>query len=99
MNERVLSPAEVEHVAHLARLALSEPEKQRFARELGSILAYVEHLQDLDTQDVEATLGVQPRANVFREDVVTEPMGPEQALRNAPDREEKYFRIPRILED
>ncbi|MBI3925256.1 MAG: Asp-tRNA(Asn)/Glu-tRNA(Gln) amidotransferase subunit GatC [Armatimonadetes bacterium] len=99
MAEHTLEPEEVEHVAHLARLSISDEERERFARELGSILHYVDLLQSLDTENVEATLGVQPQSNVFREDTPREPLGPDKALANAPLREGNYFRIPRILEE
>jgi aspartyl-tRNA(Asn)/glutamyl-tRNA(Gln) amidotransferase subunit C len=98
MRQR-LSAAEVDHVAHLARLDITPEEREVFAGQLGEILEYVDRLQELDTEGVEATFAVQPRTNVFREDEPGPPLGPEQALANAPEREGDYFRIPRILEE
>lgn len=98
-GSRELDLAQVDHVANLARLDITDEERRAFARQLGSILDYVDQLQALDTGHVDPTLGVQPRSNVFREDVPKPGLGREQALANAPHQEEGYFRMPRILED
>lgn len=95
----MLKPEEVDHVAHLARLDLTPEERQRFATQLGAILDYVDQLKGLDTSGIEATLGVQPRANVFRADEARPSLTPDEVLANAPRRENGGFRIPRILEE
>ena len=94
-----LSREQVEHVAHLARLDLTEAEVEKARIDLAAILTYVEQLQELDTSGVEATLGVQPHGNVFRDDVPRESFPHEQILANAPHPQDGAFRIPRILEE
>lgn len=89
---------EVEHVARLARLELSEEEKERIRAQLDSILQYMEKLNELDTTDVEPTSHVLPMVNVMREDALRPAISQEEALANAPDRQEAFFRVPRIIE-
>jgi len=89
---------EVEHVARLARLALSEEEKEQMRSQLDRILAYMEKLNQLDATGVEPTSHVIPMTNVLRDDVLAPSLDREEALRNAPDRQEGFFRVPRIIE-
>jgi aspartyl-tRNA(Asn)/glutamyl-tRNA(Gln) amidotransferase subunit C len=90
---------EVEQVARLARLELSEDEKAIFARQLSAILSYMDQLKTLDTGGVEPTATVLPTDNVFRDDQVRPSLPQEAALANAPDQADGFFRVPRILED
>ena len=90
---------EVEQVAKLARLELSEDEKAIFARQLSAILSYMDQLKTLDTGGVEPTATVLPTDNVFRDDQVRPSLPQEAALTNAPDQADGFFRVPRILED
>jgi aspartyl-tRNA(Asn)/glutamyl-tRNA(Gln) amidotransferase subunit C len=94
-----ISYEEVEHVARLARVALSEEERERMRAQLDAILTYIDKLNELDTSQVEPTSHVIPMTNVFREDKVRPSLSQEQALANAPDRQEALFRVPRILEE
>lgn len=94
-----LSLAQVEHVADLARLALTEEEKELFREQLSSILAYARRLEALDTGDIPPTATVLPLENVLREDEVRPSLPRDDALANAPDTEEVYVRVPVILED
>ncbi len=89
---------EVEHVARLARLDLSEPEKERVRAQLDSVLSYIDKLNELDTSSVEATSHVLPLTNVFREDEIRPSLSQEESLANAPDRHDLLFRVPKILE-
>lgn len=89
---------EVEHVARLARLALSDEEKEQMRSQLDRILGYIEKLNQLDTTAVEPTSHVIPMTNVFREDAVIPSLPRDEALANAPDRLEGFFRVPRIIE-
>ncbi|WP_308636059.1 Asp-tRNA(Asn)/Glu-tRNA(Gln) amidotransferase subunit GatC [Paenibacillus silvisoli] len=89
---------DVEHVANLARLELSEQEKEQFTGQLNAILKYAEKLNELQTDDVEPTSHVLPVHNVMREDVVRESVSNETALRNAPDEEDGQFKVPAVLE-
>ncbi len=92
-----LTREEVEHVAWLARLALTEEEKELFRAQLGAILEYMEVLNRLDTEDVPPTYHVLPLKNVWRPDEAGPCIPREEALANAPDREGAYFRVPRII--
>jgi aspartyl-tRNA(Asn)/glutamyl-tRNA(Gln) amidotransferase subunit C len=93
----VLSRAEVEHIAELAKLALTEEERGVFARQLSSILEYFQALQALDTTGIPPTAQVIALKNVMRADEVTPCLSPEEALANAPQAEKGYFKVPTIL--
>jgi aspartyl-tRNA(Asn)/glutamyl-tRNA(Gln) amidotransferase subunit C len=88
----------VEHVALLARLRLSEEEKQGLTADLNNILQYVEKINELDTSNVEPTSHILPIRNVVRADVVKPSPGPEVMLSNAPDREENFIKVPSVME-
>jgi aspartyl-tRNA(Asn)/glutamyl-tRNA(Gln) amidotransferase subunit C len=92
-----ISRKEVEHVALLARLKLSEKEIQQFTDQLNGILAYMEKLNGLDTRDVEPTSHVIEVGNVVREDRSQESIRIEDALANAPDSGDGFFKVPRII--
>lgn len=94
-----LTKEEVEHIAWLARLSLTEEEKQRFTRQLGDILTHFQELQTLDTGAVDPTSHPLPLSNVFREDEVRPSLEREDALANAPERHDRFFSVPRILEE
>jgi aspartyl-tRNA(Asn)/glutamyl-tRNA(Gln) amidotransferase subunit C len=89
---------QVEYVAKLARLAISEEEKAVFGKQLSSILTYVETLNRVDTTDVEPTSHVIPMQNVLREDAVKPSLPHGAALANAPDSDSGCFRVPKIIE-
>ena len=93
-----ITKAEVEHVARLARLALSEQEIDTFTGQMDAILAYVEKLNELDTDGITATAHAVPMENAFRDDAVHAPLGVENALSNAPARIEGFFRVPKVIE-
>ena len=93
-----ITRAEVEHVARLGRLELSEGEMERMTAQLDAILGYMEKLNALDTSRVEPTTTVIPMVSVMREDFVRPSLDREEALANAPDRADAFFRVPRIIE-
>ncbi|MFZ5650435.1 MAG: Asp-tRNA(Asn)/Glu-tRNA(Gln) amidotransferase subunit GatC [Bacillota bacterium] len=93
----MLTIAEVEHVALLSRLELSEEEKKMYAGQLSAILEYAGMLDELDTSDVPPTVHVLPLKNVFREDRAGDHLQLENTLQNAPDREDSFFKVPRIV--
>jgi aspartyl-tRNA(Asn)/glutamyl-tRNA(Gln) amidotransferase subunit C len=93
-----VSREEVEHVAMLARLRLTEEEKDRLTDQLNSILDHFVKMQELDTEHVQPTSHVIPMQNVSRPDVVGECLTQEQALANAPEQRDSYFVVPRIVE-
>lgn len=90
---------DVEQVARLSRLALTEIELERMRGELAAILQYIEKLKAVDVEGVEPTSHAVPVVNVMREDEVEPPFDPEAMMRNAPDRSGEFFRVPRIIED
>jgi aspartyl-tRNA(Asn)/glutamyl-tRNA(Gln) amidotransferase subunit C len=89
---------DIEKVARLARLELSEDEKVTFANQLEQILTYMEQLNRLDTTGVEPTSHAIPICNVFREDEVKPSFAQEEVLAIAPDEGEGHFKVPRIIE-
>lgn len=93
----VLTREEVLHVARLARLTLREEEVDLFTRQLNDILAYVAQLQEVDTRGVPPMAHALTAVNVFREDEVTPGLPREEALANAPAREEGGFVVPRVI--
>ena len=88
---------EVEHVALLSRLDLSEKDKEDYTTSLNSILAYMESLNEVDTREVEPTAHVLPLKNIFREDELHQCLAKELALANAPEEEQGCFKVPRIV--
>ncbi|MCU0485156.1 MAG: Asp-tRNA(Asn)/Glu-tRNA(Gln) amidotransferase subunit GatC [Anaerolineales bacterium] len=93
-----LTLAEVEHIALLARLKLTEDEKQRFQEQLSAILDHVARLQELDTAGIPPTARVLPARSVLRVDVSHPGLSVAELLRNAPDVINDQFRVPPILE-
>jgi aspartyl-tRNA(Asn)/glutamyl-tRNA(Gln) amidotransferase subunit C len=89
---------EVDHVAKLARLQLSDSAKDTFTDQLSNILTYVEQLNELDTKGVEPTSHVLDIRNVMREDLPGESLSQERALANAPDKAAGHYRVPKIIE-
>lgn len=92
-----ITKEEVEHVAHLARLELDDTAIQRFADQIGNILAYVDKLKQVDTEGIVPTSHAITLTNAFREDAVKEHLDREQSLANAPDKEDGTFLVPRVI--
>ncbi|MEJ2648690.1 MAG: Asp-tRNA(Asn)/Glu-tRNA(Gln) amidotransferase subunit GatC [Sedimentisphaerales bacterium] len=90
---------QVRKVAKLSRLDLTDSEIEEFTGQLGAILQYVEKMNELDTENVEPLAHCLPVSNVFREDCVKESLGTEKTLANAPQRDEMFFRVPKILDE
>ncbi|MEK4627034.1 Asp-tRNA(Asn)/Glu-tRNA(Gln) amidotransferase subunit GatC [Solibacillus sp. FSL R7-0682] len=93
-----LSKEEVKHVAHLARLAITEEEAEKFANQLGKITDFAEQLNELDTTNVEPTSHVLPLVNVLREDVAKEGLPREKVMLNVKDQEAGQIKVPSIME-
>ncbi len=89
---------EVEHVANLARLNLTEEEAERYTKDLNAILEFAAKLNELDTSDVPATSHATDVKNVMREDVNRPSVSNEEALRNAPEHDEGQFKVPAVFE-
>jgi aspartyl-tRNA(Asn)/glutamyl-tRNA(Gln) amidotransferase subunit C len=94
-----ISRADVEHVAHLARLHLTDEEIDRMQTQLSNILEAIETLRDVDTSQVGPTASVIQLENVMREDVADMPMPRDVALANAPLRDDPFLRVPTVLEE
>lgn len=92
-----ISVEEVKHIAELARLQFSEEELLRMADELERILGYVHKLNELDTSDVPATSHVHVESGGLRTDTTVRRIDREEALKNAPDSDGVYFRVPRVI--
>jgi aspartyl-tRNA(Asn)/glutamyl-tRNA(Gln) amidotransferase subunit C len=95
----MISREEVQHVARLARLHLTDEEAERMREQLDAILAYIDKLRELDVEGVEPAAHAVPLINVMRDDALAPCLPQEQALANAPDRADEFFRVPRIIED
>lgn len=93
-----LSPEDVRHVALLARLALTPEEEERYARQLGQILGYVERLQGLDLTGIEPMAHALPLPPLLREDVVRPSLPRDEALAAAPQRVGDGAAVPKIIE-
>lgn len=92
-----ITQKEVEHVAQLARLNLTESEKPMFAEQLNHILSYVDQLQGVSTEGVPLTASVAHEELVLREDSPRECLPMEKALANAPKSHDGFFVVPNIL--
>jgi aspartyl-tRNA(Asn)/glutamyl-tRNA(Gln) amidotransferase subunit C len=93
-----ISIDQVKHVAHLARLAITEEEAAMFQKQLDAIITYAEQLNELDTTNVEPTSHVLSMKNVMREDEPKQGLPIAEVLKNAPDHKDGYIRVPSILE-
>jgi len=93
-----LTKEEVERIAHLARLHLSEEQKRRYRRQLSSILDHVAKLQAVDTSEVEPLAGIVVPASPLRPDQPGAPLPLEKLLGNAPDQYDDQFRVPPVLD-
>jgi aspartyl-tRNA(Asn)/glutamyl-tRNA(Gln) amidotransferase subunit C len=93
-----LTLAEVEHIAELARLELTQEEKERYRQQLSAILEYAARLQAVDTRHIPPTSSVLPPRSVLRPDEPEEGLSVDDLKRNAPRFEENQFRVPPVLE-
>lgn len=94
-----LTTAEVEHVARLARMRLSDDEIEHMRAQLSDILGHIQTLQEVDVEGVLPTAQVTGLSTVWRDDEVHPPLPPEQALANAPDQNDGMFRVRAIFEE
>ena len=94
-----LSKKDVLKVGTLSRIRLSDAEVEKFSTQLSGILAYVDKLRELDTDQVEPLAHALPIHNVLREDVVVPGLTTEQALAGAPEAAGDFFRVPRVLDE
>jgi len=88
---------DLEHIAWLARLELSEEDKEKYTPRLNSVLDYFGELDKADTEGVEPSYHVLPMSNVFREDLPTRSLTQEEALSNAPRNQDGFIKAPRMM--
>ncbi|MCG3197363.1 MAG: Asp-tRNA(Asn)/Glu-tRNA(Gln) amidotransferase subunit GatC [Candidatus Omnitrophica bacterium] len=93
-----VTKAEVQHIALLSRLAISEEESERYAQQLSEILDYAAQLNRLDTAGVEPTFHAVPLVNVFREDIQGTPIPLEAALSNSARAKGSFFEVPKVAD-
>ena len=92
-----ISLDQVRHVAKLARLALREDQLAKYAPQLGAILQYIEQINKIDKSGVEPMAHALPLHNVFRDDVVEPSLPLEEVLKNAPQTDGPFFKVPKII--
>lgn len=97
MKRHHLSKKQVEHVAWLAHIELTEKEKIIFTEQFNDILEYFRKIDKVDTEDVQPTHHVLDLVNVYREDEETSSLSIEEALKNAPRKEKQFLKAPRIV--
>ncbi len=88
---------DIEHVAKLARLKLTDAEKERFSKQMGTIIEYIEKLGELDTKNVEPTAHVLGLNNVFREDKPTKPLTDHDPINDSPAHSKGHYEVPKII--
>ena len=87
----------VEYIAALAKLEFSEAEKEQMAKDLARITDYIEKLNELNTEHVQPLFHPMDSTNVMREDKVKPSFPPEVALKNAPDSQDTFFKVPKVI--
>jgi len=88
----------LEKIAHLARLQFDEKSEERMLKDLNNMLSFVEKLQELDTEEVEPLQTMTFENNQLRVDEVKNQISKEEGLKNAPKKDEDYFRVPKVIE-
>jgi len=88
----------IDKIAHLARLNIDPSEKEEIAKDLGQILSWMEKLNELDTQSVEPLIHMSAEINAFRSDLESAPLDAKTALKNAPAKDEHYFKVPKVID-
>ena len=88
---------DIEHVAKLARLRLTDAEKEKFSKQMGTIIGYIEKLNELDTQNVEPTAHILGLNNVFREDSTAKPLTAQDPINNSPAHNKGHYEVPKII--
>jgi aspartyl-tRNA(Asn)/glutamyl-tRNA(Gln) amidotransferase subunit C len=92
----MISIEDTQHVAKLARLELTEEEQENYTKQLGSILSYIEKLNEVDTTGIEPMAHSVKISNVMREDIVVQDFTRDEMLKNAPCEEDGFFKVPKI---
>ena len=98
MSSSQSSPIDIDYVANLARIALTEEEKTTFSAQLGDVLKYVDKMNELDVSGVEPTAHAFPLENVWAPDQVTSRLSSEEALANAAQVRDQMIVVPKVVE-
>jgi aspartyl-tRNA(Asn)/glutamyl-tRNA(Gln) amidotransferase subunit C len=93
----MITREDVEHISWLASIKIEDEEKDRFVEQFNTILEYFHQLDEVETDGIEPTYRVVDLANIFRDDEASKSLSQEEALKNAPRRENGYFKSPRIV--
>lgn len=88
----------LEKIAHLARLEFDEKSEEKMLKDMNKMLSFVEKLQELDTDNVEPLQAMSFEVNQLSEDKVKEHLAREKGLKNAPKKDQEYFRVPKVIE-
>jgi aspartyl-tRNA(Asn)/glutamyl-tRNA(Gln) amidotransferase subunit C len=88
---------DVEYIAALSHLKFGEEELEKFTHQLNDVLTYVEKLNELDTENIEPLSHPIENQNVFRDDKIKNSTSRSEALKNAPDKDEEHFRVPKVI--
>ena len=88
---------DIEHLAKLARLKLTDAEKELFSKQMGTVIKYIEKLSELDTKNVEPTAHVLGLNNVFRGDAVKKPLTVQDPINDSPAHSKGHYEVPKII--
>jgi aspartyl-tRNA(Asn)/glutamyl-tRNA(Gln) amidotransferase subunit C len=88
----------LDKIAHLARLEVKEAEAEKIMQDMSAIVTWMEQLNEVDTTGIEPLTSMSHEVNAFREDRVENQLNHADALKNAPDKDENYFKVPKVLE-
>lgn len=93
-----VSKEDVKHIADLAKLKIEDSELDEYLDHLNKIIEYVDKLNELDTNNIEPLINPVEGSNVFRGDIVKSSVSTEEALKNSPQKDDKYFKVPRVID-
>lgn len=93
-----ISKEEITHIANLARLDINDKEIEKYTKEINDIFGIIDALKKIDTEKITEKSHISPAVNRFREDIITPSQKVEDTLRNAPDVENNFIKMPKILE-
>jgi aspartyl-tRNA(Asn)/glutamyl-tRNA(Gln) amidotransferase subunit C len=88
----------VDELAHLARLSYENEAKQEIVTELNKIIAFVEKLEEINTDGIEPLIYMVDETNITREDSMKQDVSQDEGLKNAPKKDSDYFRVPKVIE-
>ncbi|MDD4363051.1 MAG: Asp-tRNA(Asn)/Glu-tRNA(Gln) amidotransferase subunit GatC [Atribacterota bacterium] len=97
MTEKIITKKDVEYVAGLAKLELTEEQKELFVKQFNDILTYFKKLNEVDTENIEPTSHILPLANTFHEDSIKPSLSQEEVMKLTSCTKDGYFKVPKIL--